>query len=777
MPRRRSSCRRQNKASNSARRAADKNDDEEQVDGPANDEEEQQEAQQRAPPPPPRRSVAAHVRNRQRAVAEREAARLARPEARVLSTLAHADRKKSAVTSTPFGVLRGTSRNNASAMQQQQQRASLDDEEEWCGPFAVARQLIAERDRANKAAAAAAAAEADHPLDNVMLQLEHERKRKQHPSIQWKSGGGSGHLNTSTTTSGGRPESAYAKRQRRANVQSQQHKIPSLFTTCIQFLVHNIDAVESLGQGVDSSIRTKIAHALVARQKLDATTLPAIIEPGMDALQLVDCCQIPQMTLSTCLQMLLPTGLKLLSLDQAGRCFGPQVVHDMIRSCSTSSSSLSSSRCQLAGLAIGGAYLLKDEDAAALITALQATLVSLEFKACPLLGVHLCRSLATTPANTIASTPLLELSLQDLSFSPEAWAALLSESESSSTTTTTTTTTSTATSSSSKALSRLENLRLQQMTGLTDAMVAQLLQRCGKSLQRLDLSHNHDLTDSTLAAIRQYCCYKNNKNTTKHGNSSHSNGNGSNSNNSSGLRHLSLANLKLLTNAGLQALFTNVVVLPQHDDTTTVGDDDANDAASGVPEDDVVVVAVSDTPPPRLESLDLGRCDYQAVTDEVIDLVTQAAIASTNITSTSATNKDDNDDDDNKGGQQKHSNTVGGLVRLNIQGASLVTDTSMEYLVATCADTLQDLNVSFCGRISNQGLGYLVDSSSLSSHGPALRKLHVWGCAQLSDEFFEGHARVDDANLEILGAWIKSKQPEVSTSNTASSPSLLASPL
>jgi Leucine Rich repeat len=467
----------------------------------------------------------------------------------------------------------------------------------------------------------------------------------------------------------------------------------------------------------------------------------------------------------------------LLSLDQAGRCFGPQVVHDMIRTCNSASSSSSSSNsaCQLAGLAIGGAYLLKDEDAAALITALKTTLVSLEFKACPLLGLHLCRSLASPTCNTnIASAPLVELSLQDLTFSPEAWAALLSSKSSSRTTTTSSSTsTSTATITTNRALSRLENLRLQQMTGLTDAMVAQLLQCCGKSLQRLDLSHNHDLTDSTLAAIRQYCCCcsSNSKNS---GSDTPKNGNSSNGS-SSRLRHLSLANLKRLTNAGLQALFTNVVVVqPRHDDAPTTGDDADNDATPAAADDDVVVVAVSDTPPPRLESLDLGRCDYHAVTDEVIDLVTQAAIATS--TNTSASTKDGDDDNISPTAlnAQKHSNTVGGLVRLNIQGASLVTDTSMEYLAATCANTLQDLNVSFCGRISNQGLGYLVDSSS----SPAvLRKLHVWGCAQLSDEFFEGHSRVNDANLEILGAWMKSKHQETSTSASSPSTPLLASPL
>jgi hypothetical protein len=70
---------------------------------------------------PAERSVAAHVRERQRAVASR----LVRPEQRRINKLAHADLKKSAVSSTPFGIHRSTtSRDHGDA-------------EEWCGPFSV----------------------------------------------------------------------------------------------------------------------------------------------------------------------------------------------------------------------------------------------------------------------------------------------------------------------------------------------------------------------------------------------------------------------------------------------------------------------------------------------------------------------------------------------------------------------------------------------------------------------------------------------------------------
>lgn len=145
------------------------------------------------------RSVAAHVRDRQRAVAEREASRLARPAAAPRRTLGHANRKKSAVTSTPAGILptKGSSTHQASST-------------EWCGPLAIARQMIAAREQARREREEAEANNDEtHPLDQAMEELEQERKRKEHPSLQWKPT-----VDTSTKSSSGMTSSWYAKRQR-----------------------------------------------------------------------------------------------------------------------------------------------------------------------------------------------------------------------------------------------------------------------------------------------------------------------------------------------------------------------------------------------------------------------------------------------------------------------------------------------------------------------------------------------------------------------------------
>eukprot|EP00537_Pseudo-nitzschia_pungens_P005005 CAMPEP_0172364190 /NCGR_PEP_ID=MMETSP1060-20121228/7379_1 /TAXON_ID=37318 /ORGANISM="Pseudo-nitzschia pungens, Strain cf. cingulata" /LENGTH=200 /DNA_ID=CAMNT_0013087143 /DNA_START=137 /DNA_END=736 /DNA_ORIENTATION=- len=150
-------------------------------------------------------SVAANVRERQRAVAEREAARLARPERSRRPMLAHANRKLSAVSSTPFGFLASNSNSNSN-------KDGDSDTEEWCGPFSVARRMIAEREEAKRKREEeleGANQEDHHPLDDLMDDVQQQQQRKIHPSMQWKSQVGA----TPTVVT-----STYAKRQRRVDL-------------------------------------------------------------------------------------------------------------------------------------------------------------------------------------------------------------------------------------------------------------------------------------------------------------------------------------------------------------------------------------------------------------------------------------------------------------------------------------------------------------------------------------------------------------------------------
>ncbi len=587
-------------------------------------------------------SVAAHVRERQRAVAEREAARLARPERARRSVLAHADRKKSAVSSTPFGFFASNSRNS-----------NVDEgQEEWCGPFSVARQMIAQREEAKRKREDDLEGEEKehHPLDALMDEVNERQQRKIHPSMQWKSNltrsdGGT----TGTKTSGPVITSTYAKRQRRVELaKSDQGRIPTLFQLTVNFIVDNFEYVESLGD-VGNEVRVAIAKELVARNQLDGRAFEALVEPEtMETLEVVDCASIPHDTMALILAR--TPYLRYLLLTHAGRCFGPKAVKALLEK---------NKEAKLYCLSIAGAYLLRDEDVARLIEAYQSTLQSIAFECCPLLGDKFVNVIHNTSS---LGENLLELSLQKMSFSAEQLDLL---------------------SRSRDSLRGIKSLTLNSISGLTDEILEKFLEHTRQSLDSLNIAFNYSLTDVTLSSIRQYSSLR--------------------------LKTLVLDGIKGFTGAALLTLFTHPL--------------------EGLP------------PPPKLKILKLAAIDYEAVTDEVLRLVTA---------SSSATNAKN---DPGRSLRLAGYHAIGrssGLVQLDVQGSTLVTDQMLEQLVETSANTLESINVSYCPLITDKGLGYMV-----SKMGNQLTKIMVWGCAQLTDEFFDGHDRVEDGNLEIIGAWMK----------------------
>lgn len=605
------------------------------------------------------RQLPAHIRNRQRAIAEREAARLARPERRKTATLGHADRKKSAVTSTPFGILASSSRGGDKAAQ----------DTSWCGPFTVARQMIAAREDAKRKREEEEEEEDNknkmhHPLDAVMEAVEEEKRQKAHPSLLWKS---------RCVT----PETSATKNKKKprlppSKLEQSQNKVPSLYQLCVDFVVDNFDQVESLGQ-VGHDIRTSIAHTLASQNRLDGISLSALVEPGMESLELVDCADIPQEALCESLHKA-PT-LRYLKLDQSGRCFGKTTVETLLNPYQKHATE--ERPVPLFALHVGGAYLLRDSDAAKLVGAMAPTLQSLALKACPLLGLELCKSIP----ETYQKNTLLELSLEDMTLKRESWEALIGKK---------------ADETTPGWQRNLKSLALKRMTNLQDDLVIDLL-KGAPDLEHVDLSDNHELTDASLSALRTH--------------------------ERSHLRSLHLCNLKQLTNVGLETLFTQ--------------------GLEGM------------GPPPQLKVLHLNHLDVEAVTDAVMELVLQSAcrkpMAGTDIGATNSPVA---------GGLS----LLGGMVRVELQGAA-VTDSTLEQLAATSANTLEHLNVSFCPHVSNKGLGYLVDTVHHQLEG-----VQIWGCAQITEEFWNGHSRavVVEGNkarsssdgavfvpLQITGAWMK----------------------
>ena len=478
---------------------------------------------------------------------------------------------------------------------------------------------------------------ASHPLDAMMEQVELERKRKAHPSLQWKG------IIAPDRESG----NIYSKRQKRVQAQGRS-TIPTLFSLCVDYLVNNFEHVDALGD-IDSTIRRDICYGLVAKNKLNEQAFAVIAEPGIEALEIIDCAEITQEQLSAVLKKLLPHGLRFLLLHHSGRSFGPMAVQTIAHSTPDLS--------ELFAISIAGAYLLSDSDAQLLLNATAKHLSSIEFKACPNLGPAFCKALNTNFASHTGTGTLMELSLEHLSLTKEDLLSL----------------------SDTDAVRNLKSLSLRQIDTVDDEVVTKLLGKVtGDSLEGVDLSHCYLITDESLSAIR--LC-----------------------NRGGTLRSLQLSGLKHLTAVGLEALFTPMI--------------------PGV-----------DSSPPMLRKVDLSSSHHEAVTDDVLDLICRASSMKR----------------DSEGDISEHYlSSMGGLVHVNVNGSSC-TDTSMERLAATSAMSLKELNVSFCSKVTDKGLGYLV-----SKVGFQLSKIHIWGCAQITDSFLDGHARISDPGLHVIGAWIK----------------------
>ena len=554
------------------------------------------------------------MRERSRAVAEREASRLARPTP----------------SSTPFGQM--MSRNSSSVG-----KASPAQVEEWCGPFSVARQMIAAREEARRLREEQQA-EADHnnskesnPLDAPYQEALEKKRRLENPSMNW--------VSRRQRTDGGSKNANYyaARRQRFIQQNTSVGKgvgVPSLFTLCVNFLVANFESIDSLGM-IDHSIRCALCERLVAEGKMTGAAFDVLAEVGVETMELVDCAQVTEDGMADALKVLLPSGLRAILLNHCGRCFGSQAVKVFTEK--------KRDDLKLFALSLGGAYLLKDDDIAKLIGAASKTLSSIELTACPLLGNQFTQSLAQhfSSSSDAANGNLLELSLQNIPLTKESLLSL---------------------GASSDALRNLKSLRLKEMDAVDDEVVSVILNSVDRgTLEGVDLSNNPQLTDDILSSIRR-CNIGGN------------------------LRSLQLSGLKNLTAIGLEAFFTPIDDMPS---------------------------------PPMLRKIDLSQCCFDEVNDQVVILAAKASSFKRSVTD--AVIYDDNPNPESLVGE------IGlhGLVHVNIGGSS-VTDKSMEMLASTCSSSLEELDVSFAVNVSDKGLGYLV------SKIPQLKKLHVWGLAQIT---------------------------------------------
>lgn len=612
-----------------------------------------------------RKRLPTHVQRRNRSVAEREASRLARPDRPSVRSLAHANRDKSAVSSTPFGIgnFKGTSSASSSALENES--ATTD----WCGPFSVARQMIAAREEARKLRENEREEEEEkssesHPLDAVLQAAILQNKIKANPSMTWRG------KFVEIKDSSGKAENLYQKRSRRYKRQKltgekdfssqKSDRIPSLYDQCVKFIVDNFESVEALGLMVDSTIRRSICQALVSKGRMNGAAFDTLAEKGIETLEITDCVSVTQEAMVEALEKLVPAGLRALILNHAGRAFGTNAVDAILRSPSSG----------LFALSISGAYLLKDLDASKLVAKFSRTLSSIEFNACPLIGLDLCSSLSTHFSSSADSSLLLELSLREIPLTRDQLMSL---------------------GRSSDALRNLRSISLRQMDAMDDEALARILESTQGNLKFIDLSNNVNLTDESLLCIRQY-------------------------NSKGNLSVLNLCGLKNLSAIGLEAFFTFGI--------------------DGLPN------------PPNLRTLDLSSCEFSAVNENVVNLAISASALKRSQDNDKGLLKVDT--------SKKDLSALGGLVSLNVSNSS-VTDKVMENLALTCASSLKLLKVNFCPNISDNGLGYLV-----SKCGMQFSSVEIWGCAQISDAFLDGHHRAGCHSFEIEGAWMKSRRDTAS---------------
>lgn len=469
------------------------------------------------------------MRDRSRAVAEREASRLARPDTSLASRkLGHASKTKSAVSSTPFGQLVKNTKASGGT-------TNTNEAQEWCGPFSVARQMIAAREEARRLRLQQTEEgenenKEHHPLDHVMEEAKLEQQRKENPSMNWISRRHrTGNTNDATNNS-----NYYVKRRKRFHQQKElmglgRNSVPSLFQLCINYLVDNFDHVDSLGL-VDHGIRVALCERLVAKGKMNGAAFDVLAEEGVETLELVDCAQVTQEQFCDAMKVLIPMGLRAILLQHCGRCFGAQAVKTIVE--------MKSEDIQLFALSLAGAYLLTDDDLSRLIGATSHTLTSIDFTACPLLGPQFCNAIGQNFSSSAGdvSNCLLELSLEDIPLKKEALLSL---------------------GAASDALRSLKSLKLKSIEGVDDEVVEIILNSIDEaSLEGIDLSSNTQLTDEVLSSIRRR---------------------GAN------LRSLQLSGLRNLSAIALEAFFTPIDDMPSPPmlrklDLSNCSHDEINDA-------------------------------------------------------------------------------------------------------------------------------------------------------------------------------------------------------
>lgn len=91
---------------------------------------------------------------------------------------------------------------------------------------------------------------------------------------------------------------------------------------------------------------------------------------------------------------------------------------------------------------------------------------------------------------------------------------------------------------------------------------------------------------------------------------------------------------------------------------------------------------------------------------------------------------------------------AGRLRALELDSVADLTDATILSLSKHCKHSLEQLDISFCRGITDQGLGHLVD------HCRMLKEITIWGCTQITDVFLQKHS---NPHLLISGGNMRQK--------------------
>ncbi|KAG1708924.1 hypothetical protein DVH05_022556 [Phytophthora capsici] len=328
--------------------------------------------------------------------------------------------------------------------------APAQEQESWPGYFATARELSD-----NRQAAQAARKQRQQPTENEEETLK----------VQWT-----------------------PKRAARSSVLTADNVVQRLRDLALQTLAEHVEQLPSL-EYIDSAARHQVARAVVKLRRLKPEVLPLFIFPGVTEIDIPDCSNIDEETLTRALKECAAHGLDLtvLRLGLCGRCVSDSVIEE-----------LGDSLKAVEHLQVQGCYRLSDTGCEALVRRCAPSLDSFEISCnqritkksidyfCELQNLH---------SLTLSECPQIDdASLESLKSMKNVRKLQLNQMER---------LTDDFIVSLAQSLPDLEEFSIARCSQLTNTAVKGVLEAC-RNLKVLDVSDLHLITDECFELVREH---------------------------------------------------------------------------------------------------------------------------------------------------------------------------------------------------------------------------------------------------------------------------------